>query len=345
MNLRQRGVALISVLLIVAILMAVASRLLSRHNLVISQHQNTFEQNQALHYALGAEALAMQALYEDHLTSPDIDHLEEIWAQSVLPFELDEGGFLEAQITDLQACFNLNNLHANNKTYSAGVAQRLFNNLGLPPSLVDYWVDWVDPDNEIYRFGAEDSEYLVSQPPRRTANQMVTHASELALIQGIEPQQVRTLLNHVCVLPSAETKINVNTASAQTLAALSSQFDQTGIETVVSAPRNWETTQVFADGMNWSPPSSPPPGQGSNQRQDDDDIDPSSNAGEADMLTHLSVTSSYFQLHAQAQVGETSVTLLSILYRDPNTGSVTVKQRDFGKLFRSNIAVTTEPAS
>ena len=62
---KQAGVALISVLLIVAILMAVASRLLANHNLVINQHQNTFEYDQALNYALGAEVLATQALLLD----------------------------------------------------------------------------------------------------------------------------------------------------------------------------------------------------------------------------------------------------------------------------------------
>ena len=99
---RERGVALVSVLLVVAILLAVASRLMANHNLVINQHQNTFEQNQALHYALGAETLARQALYEDLTNSgPDSDHLGELWAQSTMPFELDEGGYLEAQVSDL----------------------------------------------------------------------------------------------------------------------------------------------------------------------------------------------------------------------------------------------------
>ena len=75
MSKRATGVALISVLLIVAILMSVISRLMSSHNLVINQHQNTFEQNQALQYALGAEALARQALYEDFTNSgKDVDH-------------------------------------------------------------------------------------------------------------------------------------------------------------------------------------------------------------------------------------------------------------------------------
>ena len=43
LNRRQGGVALISVLLIVAILVALSTQLLSNHNLVVSQHQNSFD--------------------------------------------------------------------------------------------------------------------------------------------------------------------------------------------------------------------------------------------------------------------------------------------------------------
>ena len=75
----QQGVALISVILIVAILIAVASRLMTAQNITINQHQNTFEQNQALQYALGAETLARQALRLDFESGGnEVDHLEEL---------------------------------------------------------------------------------------------------------------------------------------------------------------------------------------------------------------------------------------------------------------------------
>jgi type II secretory pathway component PulK len=59
---RQSGVALITVLLITAILVGLTTQILSSHHLVIAQHQNSFEQEQALQYAIGAEELARQAL-------------------------------------------------------------------------------------------------------------------------------------------------------------------------------------------------------------------------------------------------------------------------------------------
>ena len=51
---RQRGIALISVLLITAILIGLTTQILSSQHLVIQQNQNTFEQSQAVQYVLGA---------------------------------------------------------------------------------------------------------------------------------------------------------------------------------------------------------------------------------------------------------------------------------------------------
>ncbi len=239
---RQGGVALISVLLIVAILLAVASRLLATHNLVINQHQNTFEQNQALQYALGAETLARQALYQDfNTTGKDIDHAGEIWAQQTMPFELDEGGFLEAQLIDRQGCFNLNRLAGSEAQSAAEQLKRMAQNLGINPQIVDAWKDWIDEDTEISGFGAEDSEYLINQPAYRTPNQPVVDVSELYLLQNVEREQLALLLPHVCLLPETETTLNINTVNAQSLAALDETFTLSQVEPIVAADRSYQT--------------------------------------------------------------------------------------------------------
>jgi General secretion pathway protein K. len=52
----------------------------------------------------GAESMAKEALYSDYLTTGiKIDHLGEIWASNFLLLDLDEGGFLEIHVTDLNA--------------------------------------------------------------------------------------------------------------------------------------------------------------------------------------------------------------------------------------------------
>ena len=242
MSKRATGVALVSVLLIVAILMAVISKLMSSHNLVINQHQNTFEQNQALQYALGAEALARQALYEDFTNSgKDVDHYNELWAQPTMPFELDEGGFLDAQLTDLQGCFNLNSLVDDSGTQLERF-KRLLNNLSVQPQLAEVWKDWIDADEQLTGFGAEDSEYLTA-PPHRTPNKPVYHVSELLLVQNMDRDQYRAIAPHVCTLPPEVSTININTANAQTLAALDGAIDPGMAEQLVTTERAYMSAE------------------------------------------------------------------------------------------------------
>lgn len=310
---RQRGVALISVLLIVAILLAVATRLMASHTLVIKQHQNTFEQDQALQYALGAEALARQALFEDFGSTGKVDNLGEIWAQPVLPFELDEGGFLEAHVRDLNGCFNLNTLVGAEAAANLERLKQMLRNLGVPEALAEGWKDWIDSDQEVTGFGAEDSEYLISEIPHRTPNVVVLNTSELSLLQNVEREHLQLILPHVCLLPDTDTLININTADVQTLAALDKGLTLDTAQPIAASERSYGEVAEFV--------------------QEYPDFAPAQSA--------LSVSSHYFEMHAIAQVGTSSVSLLSLLRRDSSTGEVTVLQRDFGKLFRSNVQVET----
>lgn len=313
---RQAGVALISVLLIVAILLAVVGRLMANHGLSISQNQNVFEQNQALQYALGAESLARQALFQDFSQGgADVDHLSEVWAQQVLPFGLDEGGFLEAQVRDLNGCFNLNNLLRGEAAKEQ--FKRLLAHLNAPQQIADTWLDWIDGDSTVTGFGAEDSEYLIATIPHRTPNRLVSNVSELALLQNMDAEIFSLLRPHLCVLPNSETLLNVNTANLQSLASLVSSVSPATAEAIVGIAREYSTVNDFlAEYPDYQ-----------------------------SAAATLSVKSNYFEVHAFAQVGDSSVTLLSVLYRDPSSGEVTVLSRDFGRLFRSSIEVAAEEAS
>ncbi len=88
----NRGVVLLSVLLIVALLAAVAYQLLARHSLTVAQARYSFSGDQSLAYALGAETLARQVLFEDWSQSGQgVDNLFETWAQPLAPFEIENG--------------------------------------------------------------------------------------------------------------------------------------------------------------------------------------------------------------------------------------------------------------
>ena len=104
----QAGVALITVLLIVFLASVTATSLATLQQLAIRRSTVLQHQQQAWLYTLGLEQWAMVILARDRQDNKT-DHPGEEWAN--LPLTLPvEGGELSGRLSDLQGCFNLNNL-------------------------------------------------------------------------------------------------------------------------------------------------------------------------------------------------------------------------------------------
>lgn len=110
----ETGIALIVVLLIVSIIVVIAVEMSTRLQLNVARTLNLKSNNQAYWYALGAEHFAKNSLSTlKSLTGNNIN-LSQPWAEA---FEYPvEGGFIKAELIDMQACFNLN---AISSTYDA----------------------------------------------------------------------------------------------------------------------------------------------------------------------------------------------------------------------------------
>ena len=93
---RQRGVALVTVLLVVSIVTVICAGLILRQQLSIRGAANRVAIQQAWHYALGGEALGQSVLLRD-LKKPGsdprapIDHPLEDWARPLPVFPIDQG--------------------------------------------------------------------------------------------------------------------------------------------------------------------------------------------------------------------------------------------------------------
>ncbi|MFM8355706.1 MAG: hypothetical protein ACKOBM_12490, partial [Gammaproteobacteria bacterium] len=106
----NRGIVLLTTLLILAVLIAIGWQMAGRQSIFITQHRLAFAGDQALFYALGAETLARQMLHQDWSEGgPQKDTLLEIWAQTAPPFTI-ENGAIEIRARDLNSCFNLNSV-------------------------------------------------------------------------------------------------------------------------------------------------------------------------------------------------------------------------------------------
>jgi general secretion pathway protein K len=217
--LAQRGVALVTAMMIVAIAAAIAAQVVFAHQVWMRQMENAADRGATDWLRRGAVHWVSTALIED-AAQGSTDHLGERWAQALPPLPV-EGGFIRVAIEDAQGRFNLNNLLRNNTSSAPDIAifQRLLAGLLLNPGLADALVDWIDADDDARSGGAEDIDYLTVSPPYRTGNQRLASVEELRLVRGFDAKTVAALAPYVTVLP-ADSDINLNTASPLLLSAL-----------------------------------------------------------------------------------------------------------------------------
>ena len=120
---KERGVALITAIVVVAIATVLAVRIGTRASLDLRRTAGLIALDQAWHVALGAEAWAAEVLREDREDS-QTDHLAERWAQPIPPLPVD-GGTVRGGLEDMQGRFNLNNLLENDGTVNEFAIARL----------------------------------------------------------------------------------------------------------------------------------------------------------------------------------------------------------------------------
>lgn len=249
---RQHGVALLTVMFIMALMMTLAAYMVEEQHLTIRRAQNSLQSEFAFQAALAGEQLAMAVLRDDlnqdikesTIDKPINDHLKEDWATFEKPatpidFELgpiqgekdDSDQTLSIKIIDESAKFNLNNLFTpadpnpapNTQPWSRAWLEGfkgLLEALDLDPELSWAVLEWLDPDDQVGQpgeFAAEDNDYLLEDPPYRTGNRPMEDLSELALIKGFDEEVIEKLRPYVTVLPSYGAQINLNTCEPELL--------------------------------------------------------------------------------------------------------------------------------
>lgn len=232
---RQRGMAVITSILVVALVASAASFMAWQQQLWLRQVENLNAQAQSRVVVLTALQWARAALADDARRN-QVDHLDEGWAQPLTPLPV-EGGELTGGLSDQQGLFNLNSVVRGGKTSATDLAvfRRLLELLQLPSDLAGAVVDWIDPDAEpTYPGGAEDMDYLALDPPYRAGNQALTTVDSLYRIKGFDAATVARLRPFVTALPQP-TPVNVNTAPAEVLAAAIAELPLDQAQALVTA--------------------------------------------------------------------------------------------------------------
>ncbi len=322
---RQRGVALIIALILVALATILASKLTFEGFLERRRSTGVLAAEQALQFGLGAEALAADVLAQD--AKGNKTTLAAPWAQPTQPLPITapddpEGepiGTLQGELEDMQGRFNLNSLGHVTKDAKSGLVvqdpqpleqfRRLLISVGLEQKWAAIARDWIDADDiPGSPDGAEDQIYTSQTPPYRTGNWPMMSPSELMNLPGFGADRYRKIAPFVTALPTALPSINVCTAPAQVLESLDEILSGNYTQEVLASYRK---TGCFPDKST---------------------LRNVLGAKYPGLDKILSEKSDYFRLTTRVTLGTTEFTLYSLLKRSGGGDKTTPLLRSFGTL-------------
>ncbi len=314
---KQKGIALMMVLFVFALVTILAGGMISRQSLFIQKASNTLIQSQAYEYAIGAEQVARQMLFadweEDKKEKSFTDDHGEVWGQGAAGFPIDYG-VIEAQIDDLQGRFNINSVVNTDSSQDSASIERLKNLfivLDIEEISVEKVIDWIDDNDETEGGdGAEEGDYLVKERPYRTGNQAFVSTSELMLINGMTDKIFQKLLPHISALPPGVKAINVNTCSKEVIRSLAKG-------------------KILSDSEGQSI---------IDHRKDNtfENIEDFKALPEYAGLTlngGFSINSEFFKVSSKVTLADRVSRLVSILYRDSENGNLTLMERNQGQKY------------
>jgi len=323
MKAAQRGIALLTAIILVAVAAIAATSIAWQSQLAARRGIAVFTVAQSLALAQGAEAMAGYALRDNRQKNPGIVAPGQAWAKPYGPVEMDAGAVLEASLEDQTGKFNLNSVvmpAATSGGPPAGTGPitlvedkdaveqfvALLTALQINTDFAARLVDWIDGDTQAsFPGGGEDSYYLAQQPPHRTPNMPLTSISEL-LAMGMDRASYDKLAPLVTALPVG-TKLNICTAPGAVLDVISGQrsyaLDAQSLLTQRQQFKCFPDKTAFLSGIT-------------GPRRDY-------------VGRHIGTDSQYFRLRTWITIGTTRFTLYSLLNQDAS-GQIRPILRTFG---------------
>ena len=248
---KQHGVAVITALLLTTLAITVVASLFWQQQVQVRSIENQRLQLQKQWILRGALDWAALILREDAKHS-SIDDLDEPWAVPLAETRLDQyvendrdttngtpnetnisrdisDASLSGNISDAQARYNLTDLSANGLVNPAEVAafERLLSSMQLDPALAQATADVM---------AAAQTKPANATDPQPM---MLTQLDDLLAVPGFTPEALDTLKNFVIFLPpGAQASVNVNTASAEVLAAVIGTLSLADATTLVSSRKS-----------------------------------------------------------------------------------------------------------
>jgi len=229
---RERGVAVITALLLTTLAVAIVASLFWQQQVQVRSMENQrlhLQTKWILRGALDWSTLVLDT-FRTQYTS-----LDQAWATPLAETRLDQyierervqgenfDATLSGNVTDACSRYNLRNLADTNgvNTGQVELFQNLLRNLQLQYTLADKVADYVAatrPPAAVPTDGSPPPGTRSSTVPGKPMS--LLQVDDLLAVPGFTPEIVERLRPFVTVLPEAKTPVNVNTAAPELLAAV-----------------------------------------------------------------------------------------------------------------------------
>ena len=214
----ETGAALLTVLLLVAVIGALAAVSLEKLKIATRLATNMAATDQARAFGFAAESLATLRIADLVARDRERTTLDGDWQGQPIAFPID-GGTAVALLSDGGNCFNLNSVVIGQAQTGLAARPSAIGQFAALMRLLDIrgedasriavaLADWIDSDSDPQPGGAEDGAYQ----GYRTANTLVADPSELRAVAGVSAAIYARLRPWICALPDTDlSPLNVNT--------------------------------------------------------------------------------------------------------------------------------------
>lgn len=327
---KQRGVALLVVLILLVMMSALAAKISQQfcRNLQKTHYQVSQQQ---LRWAIQAqEKVVKDRLQSDASGENNALSLDGDWHQ---PLETRGDDYtVVSQVEDAQDCFNVNNLLAADKTAQGQnppavpekprneqIVEQILTESGISHATAEevyhQLVDYLDGDATTAKEGAENDAWAGVVPARQPANQMMRTIAEIKLLPAFPVAAYPKVSKLLCALPDTASKVDVNTLKPEQAALLAALFpgkltEDDAVRLIDSRPETgWENMETFSKALEQTFP------------QLKDDL--------PQVAELLSISSRYFRVNYTGNTDELTLRVVSQLQVNNEAGEIVTWQRRY----------------
>ena len=236
MKFRNKGVVLISILLIVLLLSAVAITFGNKYLVSLKRAQYIEFQSLSLNAFRNVEAMSLNKIDKfSRFNSTNLTKENPLLTDEIY-FEIN-GATIIGSIHDASNCFNINSLvRAGKEDYQENKkSMNVFRELmylaevdsNVAEEIIDQIIDWIDKNSNPRAYGLEDYYYSgpLHNPREFSGSRLLIDVEELKSIPSIRLVDWNIFKDLFCAYPFAtDLKLNINTLDKNNIFLLTSFF-------------------------------------------------------------------------------------------------------------------------